>query len=100
MKLRIDTSDSENITVEVGSTKILASSREKKSQMLLQSIKEAIDKEKVSLSDLTQIEVNTGPGSFTGLRMGVSVANALGWSRNIPVNGKDVGKDGPVEPQY
>lgn len=37
---------------------------------------------------LKGIEVETGPGSFTGLRVGVSVANALGFSLGIPVNGK------------
>lgn len=37
---------------------------------------------------LKAIEVETGPGSFTGLRVGVSVANALGFSLGIPVNGK------------
>lgn len=39
---------------------------------------------------LTQIEVETGPGSFTGLRVGVAVANALGFALNIPVNGKKI----------
>lgn len=38
--------------------------------------------------DLSGIEVETGPGSFTGLRVGVSVANALGFALGIPVNGK------------
>lgn len=37
---------------------------------------------------LEGIEVETGPGSFTGLRVGVSVANALGYVLGIPVNGK------------
>lgn len=39
---------------------------------------------------LTQIKVETGPGSFTGLRVGVAVANALAYSLNIPVNGKKI----------
>lgn len=39
---------------------------------------------------LTGIEVETGPGSFTGLRVGVAVANALGFSLNISVNGKKI----------
>lgn len=38
--------------------------------------------------DIKAIEVETGPGSFTGLRVGVSVANALGFALNIPVNNK------------
>ena len=100
MKLSIDTSDSENIKVTLGSIKIERNSREKKSQLLLQSIKEALDKEKIKLKDLTEIEVKTGPGSFTGLRVGVSVANALRWSLKIPVNGKNIDTDGPVEPVY
>jgi len=100
VKLSIDTSDSENIKVTLGSIKIERNSREKKSQLLLQSIKEALDKEKIKLKDLTEIEVKTGPGSFTGLRVGVSVANALRWSLKIPVNGKNIDADGQVEPVY
>ena len=38
--------------------------------------------------NLDGIEVETGPGSFTGLRVGVSVSNALGFVLNTPVNGK------------
>lgn len=40
---------------------------------------------------LEGIEVEEGPGSFTGLRVGASVALALGFALNIPVNGQ-VGK--------
>lgn len=39
---------------------------------------------------LTGIELETGPGSFTGLRVGVAVANALAYALNIPVNGKKI----------
>lgn len=38
-----------------------------------------------SLADLTGIIFYQGPGSFTGLRIGISVANALGSSLDIPV---------------
>ncbi len=40
---------------------------------------------KVGLKDLNCITVNSGPGSFTGTRVGVSTANALAWSLDIPV---------------
>ncbi len=43
--------------------------------------------------DLEGIEVEKGPGSFTGLRVGVSVANALGFALGIPVNGKKLEAD-------
>jgi tRNA threonylcarbamoyladenosine biosynthesis protein TsaB len=41
-----------------------------------------------SLSDLKGIVIYKGPGSFTGLRIGVSVANALAYSLNIPIVGE------------
>ncbi len=41
----------------------------------------------ISLEDLGGIVVFHGPGSFTGLRIGISVANALATSLEIPVVG-------------
>lgn len=40
-----------------------------------------------SLCDLEAIIVITGPGTFTGCRVGVATANALAFSLNIPVVG-------------
>jgi tRNA threonylcarbamoyl adenosine modification protein YeaZ len=37
--------------------------------------------------ELTRIAVTTGPGSFTGLRIGLSAARGLGLALNIPVLG-------------
>jgi len=37
--------------------------------------------------DLTRIGVTTGPGSFTGLRIGISAARGLGLALDIPVIG-------------
>lgn len=40
-------------------------------------------------ADLNAIAVNCGPGSFTGVRIGVCAANAMGAALNIPVVGVD-----------
>lgn len=48
---------------------------------------------KLNWKVLDGIEVEKGQGSFTGLRVGVSVANALGFSLGIPVNGKKMESD-------
>lgn len=88
MKLFIDTSSSEKVVIGLDSKKREEDARVQKSQMLLSLIEDFLEKEQKTLKTLYEIEVNLGPGSFTGLRVGVSVANALGWSLNIPVNGK------------
>lgn len=41
---------------------------------------------KTDLKKITEIEVKTNPKSFTGSRVGVAIANALGYSLKIPVS--------------
>ncbi len=100
MKLFIDTSNSEKILIKLSGKKYTEASRKQKAQRLLPLIEESLKKQNKTIKDITEIEVFTGPGSFTGLRVGVSIANALGYALKIPVNGKDVIKDGPVTPKY
>lgn len=59
-----------------------------KAQLVLPLIESMLKEQGVALQDLTHIEVCTGPGSFTGIRVGITVANALGTLLGIPVNGK------------
>jgi len=100
MKLYIDTSNSEKIIVGLDNERFEKEARKEKSQMLLPFIDELLVKKGKVVKDIKEIEVNTGPGSFTGLRVGVSVANALGWSLNIPVNGKNLQKGETLSIKY
>lgn len=58
------------------------------SQVLLNLITEILKENNLEFSDLSEIEIEKGPGSYTGLKVGASVANALGFALNIPVNNK------------
>lgn len=44
-----------------------------------------LDKTDKKMTDLQGIVAFEGPGSFTGLRIGLSVSNALAYSLNIPI---------------
>ena len=41
----------------------------------------------LAYSDLARVVTTTGPGSFTGLRIGISAARGVGLARSIPVLG-------------
>lgn len=91
--IKIDTTKREEVTVELtdphsGKSDKLVEKQKMGSQVLLPMIVKILKKNKIKFSDLTAIEVNLGPGSFTGTRVGISVANALGYALNLPVNGK------------
>jgi tRNA threonylcarbamoyl adenosine modification protein YeaZ len=56
-------------------------------ELIFPRIDALLDRNGVTYADLTRIAVTTGPGSFTGLRIGLSAARGLGLARNIPVVG-------------
>ena len=44
-----------------------------------------LSRNNLTLADIGGVVVYEGPGSFTGLRIGMSVANALAYSLNVPI---------------
>lgn len=94
--LFIDTSSNQEIIVTVKINDKEYSKKEKvglqKAQVVLPMIDILLKKHKLKMSDIGSIKVNTGPGSFTGIRVGVSIANALGFALKIPINEKKVGE--------
>lgn len=50
------------------------------------AIEEMMKKAKVTPADLTHIAVAEGPGSYTGIRIGLTIAKTLAWSLKIPLH--------------
>jgi tRNA threonylcarbamoyladenosine biosynthesis protein TsaB len=48
-------------------------------------IEEILNQSSICYEDLDGIAVYKGPGSFTGLRIGISVANALAYAGSLPI---------------
>lgn len=100
MKLFIDTSSNKKTTISLDGVVLEKDSSLWHSQAVLPMIEELLQKAGKTLQDVTEIEVFQGPGSYTGLRVGVSTANALGFALKIPVNGKRPWEMQVVEPVY
>ena len=94
--LFIDTSDNKKITVGliINGQKDIQTKRitSNKTQIILPMIDKVLKKHLLKLENLSGIQVNAGPGSFTGLRIGLAIANALSFALKVPVNGKKVGE--------
>lgn len=67
-------------------------------ETLHSQIAELLKSVDLSFDNIEGIVVYNGPGSFTGLRIGISVANALAYSLSIPIvgvtgeNWRDIGR--------
>lgn len=57
------------------------------SQQVLPLIESVLKEAKGRVVDISEIRVHTGPGSYTGLRVGVAVASVIGELARAKVNG-------------
>lgn len=93
--LLIDTSDNKQVKIGLninGKEEIIISdSKNLRSQTCLILIDKVLKEKNLKPTDLSNIEIVKGPGSFTGLRVGISIANALSSLLKIPINNKPIG---------
>ncbi len=79
--LYIDTSqmDTARVAIEYNGQRHeeVSTSRVQKSQMVLPLIEKLLHAHTLHVSDISEIRVMEGPGSFTGIRVGLSVAHML-----------------------
>lgn len=55
------------------------------SEKIFELIDKVLDVSAVRVSDLESIAVSTGPGSFTGLRIGLSAAKGIAFGSSLPI---------------
>ncbi|MBK8945916.1 MAG: tRNA (adenosine(37)-N6)-threonylcarbamoyltransferase complex dimerization subunit type 1 TsaB [Ignavibacteriae bacterium] len=55
------------------------------SEKLIPTIEELLNSNKISTKELTSVAVSIGPGSFTGLRIGLTAAKAIAFTSNLPI---------------
>lgn len=93
IRLAIDTSTmTQSIALEVEGK--VVSAREMRlrighSETLLRNVQETLASAEVQRSDIDEIVCGLGPGSFTGVRIGLSFALGVARARQIPIYGVD-----------
>lgn len=65
----------------------------KQAEKLLPLVSRTLEKANLELKDITEIRVVVTGETFTGLRIGVVTANALGYGLNVPVWAIDASGD-------
>ena len=71
-------------------------------ELIFARIADLLGRNGLGYADLERVVTTTGPGSFTGLRIGLSAARGIGLARGIPVIGVSslvalsLGADGPA----
>ena len=98
MKLTIDSTNNKRLILTLDQEKKVVEYSTPRDQDILSEIEKMLAQKNLQIQDLTQIEVNPGPGHFTSLRVGIAIANALSFSLNIPINGRKPGTT--IEPKY
>lgn len=99
-KLIINTTDNTKTTIVLdsdGQIDEVSETGPVRSQIALILIDKILQKNSLTPQDIDEIDVNSGPGSFTGTRVGVAIANALGFGLNVKVNGSKIKQ---VTPRY
>ena len=96
MKLYIDSTNNRKVDLALDSEKFINEYDTPQEQDILSFLHHVLADRGQSLEDIDEIEVNPGPGSFTGSRIGVTIANALAYALNLKVNGKSP----PILPVY
>ncbi|MBR3144005.1 tRNA (adenosine(37)-N6)-threonylcarbamoyltransferase complex dimerization subunit type 1 TsaB [Candidatus Saccharibacteria bacterium] len=99
MKLYLDTS-TPNTILKLDDKTYEWESGHDLAEKLLQFIHDKLAENNKDFKDITEIEFMSGPGSFTGLRIGATVVNTLAHELNIPLYDHHGNKHKQIIPDY
>ncbi len=86
MNLDLNTSNNLATSITIDSTPHTQTYPSPRDQDILKAISHALRLQHLHLHQLTSLSFFLGPGSFTGLRLGAAIANALSFSLSLPLN--------------
>ncbi|MCX7928214.1 MAG: hypothetical protein N2558_00825 [Patescibacteria group bacterium] len=92
MQLIINTSKRNEFALSLGNMILKQEFLQGSSCDVLPAIRDLLARSKVNLRDISEVVVFTSGESYTGLRVGVSIAQALAFLLSIPINGKKISK--------
>lgn len=84
--------DSSNLDLSVGLSKegvlidyISYSAWQQQSEFMVKELNELLDKYKVKNEDIKDIIVSIGPGSYTGVRIALTIAKTIAFALGVPI---------------
>ena len=97
MKLIISTESNQKFSIGLADASqlidsVLVDKPFMQAELVLKTIDNIFRKHKITKRKLKEIIVISGPGDFSAVRIGISVANALGYAWNKPVKAVEVKK--------
>lgn len=87
--LAVDTSSIRgSVALAIGSQNVKQFEWDKKSthsEIATKETKRLLDSCQIQFKDLTHLSINVGPGSFTGIRVGLNLVRALAYTLDLPI---------------
>lgn len=73
------------LSEKIWSKRITVGGNPSHSELLTTSVIELLKENKKSMDEITHLAIDVGPGSFTGIRVGVNFARAFAYAKNLEV---------------
>jgi tRNA A37 threonylcarbamoyladenosine modification protein TsaB len=86
-KIYIDTTKRYEKSVSLADAKTIVA-KEEGDLDIVSTINRILQKKGVLPSDIKEVVPNVGPGSFTGIKVGVTIANVFNWALGKPLGNR------------